>query len=1261
MGPKKPSSGTTNNGDGASPGKPSQKVGSIDASSSVAKAQDATHEAAQGGRPGSNGQSTTPPSGTTNPSPGTPPSTTPPRPRDPDDGVEPDSGQKSDGNDGCDGTGGDPVDVVSGQMITSAVDVNLPGALPLVLRRAYASGYTDGALFGPGWSSTLDQRLEFTRDGIRYLGDDAQTLAYPHPENEPVLPFGGARWPLRRNAEIYSIEDPQSGLVRHFAPDETRADRWSLAALTDRNGNRITFTPGQVRHDSGYLVAVEGVSTPAGPRIGALRLLDGSAEGVPLVRYDYDDLGRLVAITDSSGVPYRYDYDAAGRISAWTDRNGYRYSYDYDANGRVLHAAGEDGALASTFGYDTKNRVTTVTSALGHTTTYHYDRFGHLTEVVDPLGNADAMEYDRYHRLLAHTDGMGNTIRYTLDDDGDPITVDQPDGSSLTIEYENRRPTRMVAADGRTWQRTYDERGNLLAVTDPMGGVIRYSYDSRGHRIARTDPLGRVERYTTDSAGLVVGVTSAGGETVRFTRDALGRITAVSDPHRGVTRQGWTVEGKQLWRVSADGAREEWCYDASGNLVEYRNPVGLTTSFSYGPFGLPTSRTEPDGARYEFAHDHELRLTTVTNPLGLRWRYEFDAAGRLVAETDFNDRTLRYGHDAADRLTARTNGAGQTVEYSRDVVGRVVRTVSDDGRTTTFAYDAAGRPVRAATQDSVLEYAYDAVGRITAETIDGRTVEHTYDLAGQRVRRVTPSGAVSTWTYDARGLPETLATTGGVLSFRHDAAGREVSRTFGHGSLTQSWDPANQLIGQTIWGPDRHGPRRNQTRGYSYHPDGRLAKVVDQLGGTRLFDLDPAGRVTAVRASTWRETYAYDRSGNITGASYPAPDDSAQGARQTQGTLVKQAGRLRYEYDAQGRVVRAFRRTLSGRRREWRYAWDAEDRLVGVVTPDGTSWRYRYDVVGRRIGKTRLGPDGGIAEEVEFSWDGAALAEQRVVTGASRQAVTWDYEPGTYRAASQLHRTWRSGALSQEEVDRRFYAIVTDLVGTPSELATLDGRIAWRRVTTLWGNGFATGDPGVDCPLRFPGHYRDAETGLHYNTMRYYDADAAAYLSPDPLGLQPAANPHRYVDNPLLWIDPLGLAAFTPLQLGTSKFWTPVEYNGQRVYQRDDLIDPAYVSPEDKYGRTNLKRMIQGLAPMGPDDKPLNIHHMLQSQDGPLAELTQSMHLAQGNYTGSGSYNTLHWKAGTSIPSGIDRDEFAEWKKDYWKERAKGFGWCPKK
>ncbi|MFH8632225.1 HNH/ENDO VII family nuclease [Streptomyces lydicus] len=127
------------------------------------------------------------------------------------------------------------------------------------------------------------------------------------------------------------------------------------------------------------------------------------------------------------------------------------------------------------------------------------------------------------------------------------------------------------------------------------------------------------------------------------------------------------------------------------------------------------------------------------------------------------------------------------------------------------------------------------------------------------------------------------------------------------------------------------------------------------------------------------------------------------------------------------------------------------------------------------------------------------------------------------------------------------------------------------------------------------------------------------------------------------------LAGDTPVLVhNCNAFWSRTDYNGQRIYQRDDLVDPDYFSPADKYGRSNLKRMQQGLAPMGPDGKPLNLHHMLQTQDGPIAEVTHSMHF--------GNYNQLHWKTGTNIPSGIDRDAFNAWKSQYWKDRAAGFG-----
>jgi RHS repeat-associated protein len=59
--------------------------------------------------------------------------------------------------------------------------------------------------------------------------------------------------------------------------------------------------------------------------------------------------------------------------------------------------------------------------------------------------------------------------------------------------------------------------------------------------------------------------------------------------------------------------------------------------------------------------------------------------------------------------------------------------------------------------------------------------------------------------------------------------------------------------------------------------------------------------------------------------------------------------------------------------------------------------------------------------------------------------------------------------------------------------------------------------------LRFQGQYYDVETGLHYNTFRFYDPDIGRFTSPDPIGLAGGDNLYAYAPNSIRWVDPLGL------------------------------------------------------------------------------------------------------------------------------------------
>ncbi|MET8043353.1 HNH/endonuclease VII fold putative polymorphic toxin [Micromonospora sp. NPDC005215] len=1079
---------------------------------------------------------------------------------------------------------GDPIDVASGEVVLAQTDAALPGLLPLVLSRSYVSSYRVGRWFGPSWASTLDQRIEVDDEGVCFVAEDGMVLTYPTPVSGEAhtLPATGPRWPLTSTDDGYRVEQPETGLALHFqaVPDQPEpagegdpVQVLPLVAVSDRNGHRIDldWSDGvvtEIRHSGGYRIAVDTLHG----QVAALSLLDAEpcGDARTLVRFGYDEGGRLAEVINASGRALRFAYDGEGRLVRWLDRNEQEYRYSYDEQGRCVAATGSGGYLSARLYYDPAARKTAVGDSLGHTTIYELTERGQTQRVTDPMGHATAFTWDRFDRKLSETDALGRITRWSYDDDGNLVEVTRPDGSRATAAYnELRKPVVVTDVDGALWRREYDERGNLTVITDPIGAATHYRYDAVGHLVQVTDALGNTLLVTTDPAGLISQLTEPTGAVTTYRRDSAGRVAEVIDPLGSTTHLGWTVEGRIAWRRTPDGASEEWTYDPEGNLVTHTDQTGATTEFEIGPFDLPVARTGPDGSRLAFAYDGELRLTTVTNPQGLVWRYDYDPAGRLVAETDFNGGIQTYTYDPAGQLVARTNGAGQTIELDHDQLGNVVEKRSAEG-TTTFGYDLAGRLLHATSPEVELRFDRDPRGQVLAEIRDGQTVTSSYDALGRRLRRRTPTGVDSSWEYDAGHRPLALHTAGTTVSFTHDTAGRETQRKVGRLALTQSWDANHRLLSQIVTaspvGPAA-APDLVAHRAYQYRADGYLTNIADHLTGERRLELDRAGRVTAVRAADWTERYAYDGAGNVASAAWPGSDGdgAARGEREYTGTLIRRAGTVRYEHDAAGRVTLRQRKERSTKPSTWRYTWDSEDRLVAVTTPDGTRWRYRYDALGRRVAKQRLDADGGVVEQVDFAWDGPHLIEQTHRGPSGDRTSTWEYAPGTFTPIAQT-----DGVAVQDEVDRRFYAIVTDLVGTPTELVSPDGDVAWHQRTTIWGSPTHVSATGTDCPLRFPGQIHDPETGASYNHHRYYDPATGRYQSPDPLGLVPAANPYAYVDNPTDLIDPFGLAPCVPSgQAGR---------NGALKQAKRDLGIPRSQHPDavnrvpmtDKWGRRIL-------------------------------------------------------------------------------------------
>lgn len=99
--------------------------------------------------------------------------------------------------------------------------------------------------------------------------------------------------------------------------------------------------------------------------------------------------------------------------------------------------------------------------------------------------------------------------------------------------------------------------------------------------------------------------------------------------------------------------------------------------------------------------------------------------------------------------------------------------------------------------------------------------------------------------------------------------------------------------------------------------------------------------------------------------------------------------------------------------------------------------------------------------------------------------------------------------------------------------------------------------------------------------------------------------------------------------------------HGKIVAKRDETFSISYT---DGNKRTNKQRMEDGLAPIGIDNKSIELHHLKQKENGVILELTSDEHNANSK--------VLHrYETETQI----NRGEFIKWKKKYWKDRAKEF------
>ena len=982
-----------------------------------------------------------------------------------------------------------PVDVASGTVFTAWDDFNFSGPRRVDWSRFYSTAALAPSPLGLGWQSFYFMGLREAPPAVVMVHDDGEIAFVPDPATGAMVDHGHAM-ELFREGPDYRIWNWTYGLTYLFEPRPKVPGEWRMKAIVRRTGERTTLEYDAAGRWTGLDQSpLRRIALAYDPRglIEEVALLAPGAAPEILVRYRYDSRQRLVAAEDSAGAAIRYAYDDRNRLVKETNRLGGSFHFAYNADDRCILTFGDGGFGEREFVYDLPGGTTTERDRARHDWIYHWNAGGQVVRDIDPLGAVRTSTYDAEGRLVLQESAVGTFLRLEYDTEGHLATV--TDGANRAFQYAYNALHLCICRinpDGTTLGWEYDALGNLTARTDEMGARWEYIRDAQGRLAAAVTPNG----HRTD---IVYGPDGRWHELrdsfgfLRFEYDVRGQLVRRSDSVGTIEAREYDGRGNLTALVGPDGAAFRFRYNADGNVIEDADEIGRVTRFEYDRFGVMVGKFHPDGARVTLTHDGEGRLRAIANENGDVARFVFDAVGQAVEQQFFDGRIERYRFDPAGNLTEIERPDGVKIWQVHDGVGRVLDRWAGPRRLARFAFDANENVVLAEAPGGTTAFAYDPAGRVRLDEQDGVPVEHRYDAEGNRTGLECPelpSGGLA-FEYDLRRRLVKVRAGGATLQeFEYDAADRLVRRTLPGGVVERrAYDAGRRIAEQTVTGSR---PTALAARTFRYHAADGLVELAEPAGTIR-YDYDARDRlVRQIGPGAAVESTAYDPAGNLI--------DTPRGPLATVGNRLLGGTGWRNEFDANGLPVAR----LDGALRTT-FEFDPEDKLSRVGRPDGTAVEYAYDAYARR---TRRSIDGA---ETKFVWAGHQLLAERPAGGEATVYLGFHFQP---------LGQWRAGV---------WYGVVADPQYRPREMVDPAGTLAWKGDYDGFGRLRTESGPAAGSPFRLCGQYADRETGLHYSRFRHYDPATARFLQPDPIGIFGGLNEYQYRENPLGYLDPLGL------------------------------------------------------------------------------------------------------------------------------------------
>ena len=636
------------------------------------------------------------------------------------------------------------------------------------------------------------------------------------------------------------VRDERGRLIRTIFPDGAEESRaydahGRLVAITDARGGvtRFSHDPfGRVVAQTDALGHVTSFEYQAGAGGFSTPTATIRPDGVRLQRAFTED-GVLASVSDGEGRTWRYTYGAFDVLLAIQDPGGGKLSFGYDGEGRVVAVTNQTGVIYYLI-RDEAGRVIAEEDFDGRRTEHTRDPAGRVIETKKPDGVRLAFCYDK-------TDRLASVKSYAAE----ASTTDAP--LDETYYWYDRRGL-LIKASNLAALVEFERDGNGRIIRETTNGrSIGSKLDARGNRIERRighwsgdaqDLAEGLVQIARDPLGMVAAITIDDHAPLTFTRDALGRETSRASAKGFRLDQSWDAVGQLMHqRVRAGVAERHYTWDKANAPTAIEDAIWGTTLFEYDVNCQVVKAEFGDGFSESFSYDPAKNVAGVA----------LQGPGLDPNVSKLFDWRSTPGGVA--RLARGPNG--ESITLTQDACGRLVkRRVERKGfrpKTWEYHWDSHDRLVRCDNaDDEIWFYRYDPFGRRLTKV--RKLADKELAWTAQKYSALVPAAArqaTKIWTW-----PEPPFGAGGAVDRRPPVVGT----LFTWDGNVVAEQASLRLDGSTDWAdatrwhfePESFRSLAKQTR------DGRLLPTANDHLGTPHEMFDEEGHFTwSASYSTW--------------------------------------------------------------------------------------------------------------------------------------------------------------------------------------------------------------------------------------------------------------------------------------------------------------------------------------------------------------------------------------------------------------------------